>query len=235
MTVHVLHTPAQIDMKVYDYGIGIFYKITEEYQLSDEREAILQLAKGKLTTDPKHHTGEGIFFTSRMFDIFSILSGKLFFVHHQPDNDWLIQDHEGEESAGTYVRMIVSRRSTSRPSDLFEKYASSPETMTFSKTHVPVSLAQYGTDNLVSRSQARRVLSRFDKFEEVFLDFAGVEFIGQAFADEVFRVYPKQHPGVHLIPMNINDQILKMVLRAVEDPERWLEMLHAWPGRESGT
>jgi len=36
------------------------------------------LAKGKLTTDPKRHSGEGIFFSSRMFDEFDILSGGVF-------------------------------------------------------------------------------------------------------------------------------------------------------------
>ena len=55
--------------------MGIFKKIQKALDLLDERHAILELAKGKLTTDPKHHTGEGIFFTSRMFDEFTILSG----------------------------------------------------------------------------------------------------------------------------------------------------------------
>jgi len=216
MTVQVLRTPAQVDMKVHDFGIGIFSKIARNYQLVDEHEAILQLAKGKLTTDPEHHTGEGIFFTSRMFDSFSILSGELFFLHYQPDNDWLIEDREGTENQGTYVRMIVSLRSTLHPSNLFEKYASSPEEMTFSKTHVPVSLAQYGTDNLVSRSQARRVLSRFEKFEEVFLDFAGVEFIGQAFADEIFRVYRREHSDVKLVAINANPVVGGMIQHVIE-------------------
>ena len=35
---------------------------------------------------------------------------------------------------------------------------------------------------LVSRSQAKRLCHRFDNFEEVELDFDGVEEIGQGFA-----------------------------------------------------
>ena len=54
-----------------DDGEGIFKKIKNALNLLDEKQAVLELAKGKLTTDPSRHTGEGIFFTSRAFnDIF---------------------------------------------------------------------------------------------------------------------------------------------------------------------
>ena len=56
----------------------------------------------------------------------------------------------------------------------------------FNKTVVPVRLAQYGNDQLISRSQAKRVLARIDLFSTVLLDFEGVPAIGRAFADEVF-------------------------------------------------
>lgn len=44
--------------------------------------AILELSKGKFTSDPARHSGEGIFFTSRMCDKFEILSKGLFFSGH---------------------------------------------------------------------------------------------------------------------------------------------------------
>src|SRR6202012_1695126 len=78
------------EMVISDNGIGIFKKIQTELGLLDERHAILELSKGKLTTDPSRHTGEGIFFTSRMFDSFDILSGGVSFAHAQGDaNDWI--------------------------------------------------------------------------------------------------------------------------------------------------
>jgi hypothetical protein len=215
--VKVFRTIGQIDLQVIDEGIGIFKKVADSCNLPDEREAILELAKGKLTTDPSRHTGEGIFFTSRMFDTFEIASGRLHFVHYQPDNDWLQQDDRGRAIKGTFIRMVISSRSTRHPRDVFGKYASSPEEATFSKTHVPISLAQYGTDSLVSRSQARRVLSRFERFEEVFLDFSGVEFIGQAFADEMFRVYRNDHPNVRLVATNANDDVNGMIQHVTQN------------------
>ena len=47
--------------------------------LHDPRESILELAKGKLTTDPEHHSGEGIFFTSPR----SLIRSKIE-SHHLP-------------------------------------------------------------------------------------------------------------------------------------------------------
>src|SRR6185295_10415876 len=51
---------------VEDFGIGIFKKLQADFQLSDPRHALLELCKGKLTSDKGRHTGEGIFFSSRM-------------------------------------------------------------------------------------------------------------------------------------------------------------------------
>ena len=51
----------------------------------------------------------------------------------------------------------------------------------FAKTVVPVRLAKIGDENLVSRSQAKRLLQRVDRFRCVVLDFDQVGSIGQAF------------------------------------------------------
>ena len=55
-------------VQVLDDGIGIFRKIKAAFNLEDETQAILELSKGKLTTDPDRHSGQGIFFTSRMLE-----------------------------------------------------------------------------------------------------------------------------------------------------------------------
>ena len=59
------------------------------------------------------------------------------------------------------------------------------------------------------------MIARFDRFKKVILDFKGVQEIGQAFADELFRVYANEHPDVELIPDNMTDQVQRMWLRAV--------------------
>jgi len=64
--------------------------------------------------------------------------------------------------------------------------------MALTRQSVPVKLAQYGNDKLVSRSQAKRLLARVELFKVVMLDFTNVPTIGQAFADEIFRVFRKR-------------------------------------------
>lgn len=202
-----------INLSIFDNGVGIFVKLQRELNLDDQLHAILELSKGKLTTDPVHHTGEGIFFASRVFDRFSIMSGKLFFTHLESDNDWLLED-QADLHKGTAVTMLINTKSTRTTKQVFDRFSVDGD-YGFSKTHVPVFLARYGNENLVSRSQAKRLLARFEKFKEIMLDFDNVDAIGQAFADEIFRVFTSQHPNVHIYHMNANKQVEGMITRAM--------------------
>ena len=85
----------------------------------------------------------------------------------------------------------------------------------FTKTILPVRLTQYGDDKLVSRSQAKRLLVRVEKFKTVIFDFDEVETIGQAFADEIFRVFKLQQPTMELIYLKANEQVTQMITRAL--------------------
>lgn len=207
----ITKTAASTEVELFDDGIGIFRKIKEAAKLDDERHAVLELAKGKFTTDPANHSGEGIFFTSRMFDQFSIISGGVYFGHEfAKREDWILKTGNVQ---GTLVTLRLGNHTARTTRKVFDKFATG-EDYGFNKTVVPVQLTEYGDSNLVSRSQAKRLLARFDRFKVVMLDFAGVKSIGQAFADEVFRVFPGHHPGVQLIETNANAEVSKMISRA---------------------
>jgi hypothetical protein len=75
-------------------------------------------------------------------------------------------------------------------------------------------MAQYGDDKLISRSQAKRLLARIDKFKQVLFDFSEVEMIGQAFADEIFRVFANNYPAIELTVINTNESVQQMINRA---------------------
>lgn len=219
--VTVIRTAAMVEIDVSDDGIGVFRKIKEGLGLADERESILELAKGKVTTDPERHSGEGIFFSSRLFDEYCMLSGKLLFRHDDPGDDWLTEAR-AIDPGGTMVQMRIAPWSSRTMRQVFDRYAPEKEDYGFSKTHVPVSLMQTGQENLVSRSQAKRLLSRFNKFREVMLDFHGVSSIGQAFADEIFRVFKAQNPGVSIAWAHANREVEQMIQRAIgaSDPQK---------------
>jgi len=215
-----------LDTEVWitDDGEGIFHRIQRILELYDPREAILELAKGKLTTDPDNHTGEGIFFTSRAFDHFSILSRTLYFSHNRDRQDWLIED-EGD-SPGTQVRLVLSKTCDYTMQSIMDQYAT-PDEFAFNKTVVPVTLARHEGEKLVSRSQAKRLVARFERFKTVVLDFKGVEEIGQAFADEIFRVFATSHPGVDLISIHVEPPVQQMIDRALTNKMIGAEPLRA--------
>lgn len=222
--VSVERTAYNIELVVSDDGIGIFRKITNDFKLDDELHAILELSKGKLTSDPSRHSGEGIFFTSRMFDRYNIMSGKLHFSHTLRNTDWLLEGNSPH--IGTSVIMDIRVSSERTTHAVFNEFAT-VDHPGFYKTIVPVYLAQYGDENMISRSQAKRVLARVEKFREVVLDFERVKEIGQAFADEIFRVFRQANPHVHLITVNANDSVQWMIDRATASSDAEVNQLSA--------
>lgn len=209
----IAHTQnyCDIEIAVSDFGIGVFEKIQRDFNLADPRSALLELSKGKLTSDKARHSGEGIFFTSRMFDEYAILSGNLLYRRmRKDDDDWLIElDERDQFNEGTRVTMTLSTDAKWRPKDIFDQYQG--DDLRFRKTHVPIKLGRYPNEQLVSRSQAKRILTRFESFSEVLLDFEGVPEIGQPFADEIFRVFRIAHPEVGLLWVHTSPDIEKMI------------------------
>lgn len=205
----------QLSLWVVDDGIGIFRKITRALDLPDERLALLELSKGKFTTDPRRHTGEGVFFTSRMFDNFQIVSGDLVFDHDGAEKKDFLYDVEAPRMrGGTTVLMRLGLRSERTVKQAFDAFSSGPDDYDFAKTVVPVRLAKVGDENLVSRSQAKRLMQRVDRFRCVVLDFDAVSMIGQAFADEVFRVFANDHPQIELVAIHAVADVQQMIRRA---------------------
>jgi len=209
--VNIRKTAANTEITIRDNGLGIFRKIQTTLNLLDERHAILELSKGKLTTDPTRHSGEGIFFTSRVFDSYAIVSGEVYFAHHfgQPE-DWLM---EREKIPGTLVWMKLDNHTSRTVKKIFDQYTSG-ENYGFNKTVVPVNLAQYENDQLISRSQAKRLLARIESFKVVIFDFKEVKAVGQAFADEIFRVFALQHPDIKITSIHANADVQEMIERA---------------------
>lgn len=199
---------------IMDDGIGIFRKIKEVFHLEDERESVLQLSKGKLTTDPENHSGEGIFFTSRAFDQFTLLSNGLIYIRDNEEDDWFLEKKKDRTKSGTAVVLEIHLNSKRELESVFKKYTD-PETNVFDKTHILVNLSLSGEDRFVSRSQAKRVLFQLEKFNHIILDFREVEAVGQAFVDEVFRIFKHRHPGITIDYINANSAIDFMIKRGV--------------------
>ncbi len=203
---------SNIIFEVRDWGVGIFNNIMSKKGLSSEMDAIQDLLKGKQTTAPTYHSGEGIFFTSRIGDILTIQSSNKKLIFDNLIEDIFIQDIKNTQ--GTKVLFSVNLNSRRDISKIFNRY--SDNNYEFSRTEVAIKL-YVGDVNYVSRSQARRVLTGLENFKTIVLDFKGIDTIGQAFADEIFRVWKTKNPRVNIIFENANENVLFMIKRALSE------------------
>lgn len=131
---------------------------------------MLQLSKGKLTTDPSKHSGEGIFFSSKVFDKFAILANGLTYIKDNNEDDWYFEEKIKKDEISTMFQMEIDLHSTRTLEEVFRKYAN-PETNAFDRTHIFVKLSLSHEDKFVSRSQAKRILTGLEKFKHIVFDF----------------------------------------------------------------
>jgi len=197
-----------VGFEVIDEGIGAFENVRLGLRLDDTLQALQELSKGKVTTRPEAHTGEGIFFVSKLADLFELDSNGLCWIVDNLRGDMTVRPSPPRR--GTRVRFQIAAQSSRSLDALFREYA--PD-LTFSKTRIVVALFEHGV-RFVSRSEAKRLLSGLEKFSEIVLDFARVEAVGQGFADEVFRVWPRSHEGIGITPINMIETVAFMVDRA---------------------
>lgn len=209
-------------VSVGDDGMGVFRKIADALGLDDPRRAILELAKGKFTSDPSRHSGEGVFFTSRAFDVFHLGANELVYRHSavQPDGIEIERLEERAEAqgrllgGGTVATMVMDVRTDRTLRSVFDRHTTgAPDDLSFERTVIPVRLGRLGNENLLSRSQAKRLTARIERFRVVELDFTGIPEIGQAFADELFRVFADAHPEVTISSRHANAEVSAMIRR----------------------
>ncbi len=203
-----------ISFTVRDFGIGVFKNIMQQMRLPSELDAMQDLLKGKTTTAPQAHSGEGIFFTSKIADIFVLESYTYALRFDKPANDIFVQELK-PSIRGTKVTFSIHKKTARRLQDIFQQYQSNSTRLAFDKTEVKIRLYTLNTV-YISRSQAKRVLAGLEKFNLVVLDFDKVDTIGQAFADEIFRVFQKNHPNTKLHPINMKKAVHFMIERAIQ-------------------
>lgn len=201
--------PRNLIIEIQDDGIGIFEHLREAKNLPDRFAAVAELTKGKQTTAPEAHTGEGIFFTSKAVNVFRLEANEIAWT---VDND---RDDQGVGTAphrsGTLVRLTIDKSTTLSLGDVFREYTIDDQ---FARTRPVIKLFTIGVD-FVSRSEAKRLMNGLEKFTEVELDFTDVESVGQGFVDEVFRVWANAHPNTLIEPTNMNAAIDFMVRRGL--------------------
>ncbi|MDE7389929.1 MAG: DUF4325 domain-containing protein [Lachnospiraceae bacterium] len=204
VTITVETNPLTTTVTIKDNGVGIFEKIMNYFSFDTQETAICELFKGKLTTDSKNHSGEGIFFSSKMMDEFFILSDGNTFTTNKYKRS---KTEDMEKTEGTCVIMRLSNATKRSTKEIFDMYSNVDEGL----TKTVIMIKNIFDTSPVSRSQAKRICYRLDEhFSEVILDFEDVEWMGQGFAHQIFCVFQEEHPDIILTIKNMNEDVRKM-------------------------
>ncbi|MBU0729282.1 MAG: DUF4325 domain-containing protein [Proteobacteria bacterium] len=197
---------------IRDYGVGIFYSVSDKFKLQDENAAVGEIIKGKTTTMKEKHSGEGIFFSSKAADTMSFRSHKTRLVFDNLRKDVFIE--EKKNINGTEVFFCINKRTRKKLDSIFSMYAPEEFDYKFEKTRAMVKLFQ---PQYISRSEAKRLLHGLDKFKLIILDFKGVNVMGQGFADEIFRVFIRNHPDISIETENLSPALMPIIKHVVDN------------------
>lgn len=202
-----------VQFSIRDTGIGAFHSIAEKLNFEDEHIAMVELIKGKTTTLPDAHSGEGLFFVSKAADLFTLRSHRLQIEWNRDRDDVFVSEPRFIE--GTSVQFEIGTNVRTRLEDVFAEFAPEKYDFRFEKTRVLVKLLQR---DYVSRSEAKRLLHNLDKFSEIELDMRDVTHVGQGFTDEVFRVFVTKHPEIIIRATNAGKAVRTMIQHVGNKP-----------------
>ncbi|MDH3692327.1 MAG: DUF4325 domain-containing protein [Gammaproteobacteria bacterium] len=203
----------KIAFEIRDDGVGVFRSITDKFGLQDEHEAMIELLKGRTTTMPEAHTGEGIFFTAKMADRFVLRSHRIQIEWDRARDDVFVS--EPRYRKGTTVDFELRRDARILREDVFSRFAPEEYDYQFQKTTVLVKLLK---SEYISRSEAKRLIANLEKFREIEFDFRDTQRLGQGFADEIFRIFANRHPEITIHVLNTNPIIDAMIRHVTESP-----------------
>ncbi len=208
----------ELIMEIHDDGIGVFRRNQIAFSLDNLYEALVETVKGRRTSQPERHAGEGLFFTSRLFDYFRLRANGIEWLYLSANDDWSMA--ECPEISGSHLTLKISTQSERKPEDVFNRYTDEDFQFTKNALFVVEPLTIQGCYEHVSRSEAKRLLAGAEVFKHIIIDFKNTERIGQGFADEIFRVFQNQYPNIVIEPRNMNHAVSAMVKHVVRKKKK---------------
>jgi len=210
VTVSMRQTPLHLQLLVSDDGCGLFERIQQSFAIDNPTLAMLELGKGKLTSQPARHLGHGLFFTSRLADMFDLHANQAAFQFRGWDRRrWVAGKPMARRGTSIYLGIALDTQRTL--DDVMRSHSADARGYAFETTAVPLALMTDARSGLESRAQARRAAARLQDFRCAELDFTGIADVGHGFADELFRVFARAHPGVELRPVGMTPRVAAMV------------------------
>ena len=165
-----------------DNGNGLFGHIQSLLKLKNTQIAAVEVAKGQVTTDPTHHSGDELNTVIQLFDKVTIdASGKsLIFINKT--KDWIIK--HSQQKKGTRLHLEIESSSKRNCKEIFQNIFNGKQ----NSIRIPINLLKIEEGELVnSRAQAQSILRNISDCKNIEFDFNNIELIGPAFADELVR------------------------------------------------
>jgi anti-sigma regulatory factor (Ser/Thr protein kinase) len=210
VTVSMRQTPAHLQLLVSDDGCGLFDRIGRCFDIHDPAHAMLELSKGKLSSQPDRHTGRGLFFTTQLADVVDLHANRSAFQHRAwQRHRW--QPTRSAAQQGTSVFVAIALDSTLSVDQVLREHSLDGAGYAFERTVVPLQLLASQHIGLESRAQAKRVASRLQQFRRAEIDFDGITELGHGFADELFRVFARANPDVKLVPIHVAPRVAALL------------------------
>jgi anti-sigma regulatory factor (Ser/Thr protein kinase) len=207
--VSLRQTATQAQLLVSDDGCGLFEHLQARFAITSPEAAVLELAKGRLTSDPARHTGRGLFYTFRLADVVMLHANTSAFQQLQWEG---LRWRAGRPlpRRGTSIYLAIALDSPRRLADVLRSASADGSGLGVQRVSLPLHLvADQGC--LASRAEARRVLARLEGLQQVELDFGGIEELGHSFADELFRVGAGRIGAARLVPTHMSRAVEAMV------------------------
>ncbi|HEX4515059.1 MAG TPA: ATP-binding protein, partial [Polyangiaceae bacterium] len=118
--VRVIAAKDGVVLEIVDHGVGAFETVRSKLRLANEREALAEISKGKTTTMPKRHSGEGIFFTSKAVSRFELDANGIVWLVDNVREDFTVETSRRQR--GTRVRLVVARKPKRTLRQVFDEY-----------------------------------------------------------------------------------------------------------------
>jgi len=202
-------TQHNIHLIVSDNGIGIFSSIADALNYNPIQVAVVEIAKGNVTSDPERYSGDDLMAVTHMFDKIEISSSGVALIYNNAIKEWKMQ--KSKQTNGTRIQLEISTNSRRTCQDVFKNLFTKKKGI----AHVPVKLATLKDEQLNTREQAHNLLHNLRELNQIKFDFKNIEVIGPAFADELVRRTKKKNQTIDISWVNSSELVDTLMSRAI--------------------
>lgn len=203
-------TQDEVHLLINDNGVGLFHKINDAQNLQDNHLSAIEVAKGRVTSDPLNHAGEELMTVLHLFETGIIEATGLCLTFINKTSDWTLS--ESSQLKGTKIHLEIKTNSRRTCQEVFQRIFNREKR----SARIPVKLARANGEQLNSRTQAQSLVHNIKDLGEIEFDFRQIDFIGPAFADELLRRVKEKNENIDVSWINANKMVDMLMSRAAK-------------------